>query len=501
MPMRSPSASSPVDHLPVANRFSRWQRFLQADYAGIPAPVLFIIAYFVLQAVLMTLIRNGASFDGAEQLITSQSLEWGYGRSQPPLYTWLLVALDTVIPAPLAAEHGLKAMLFIAGYLAIFATAQRIGLSRPASALAMFATFLLPEIGWQAQTAYTHSTLVFATGALLLYVYAGLTPRSSLWQHALFGTLAGVALLSKFSAGFLILAMIVGLIFCGQVRAIFGRKQALAGLACFVLVTAPHAIWSLNHLDLLFALSNRFEIHAYANPIVARVIGLLTYLSSVAIFIAPLAVIAVVTAGWPWRFTRPMTEGERRLHAMFVAGLIIMALTPILSGASDFAPRWPLAAVFPFGLLAASFVERTQPGKVAAVALIGAGVGVAMLLAMNVRAALPGSRSENDYTALLAAIEQRAGPVRSVAFLDYPILANLRIARPELRLVMPAFPFTQRYLDGETIFLWTGDDGFPPELQAQVRAAGRDPDRLVTVEIPVMDSYGNTTSTVVRAAF
>lgn len=486
---------------PLRIRKAWWRQFAEGQSFGIPWPIVFVVGYFVVQALLLTLTRNGASFDGAEQLVTAQALQWGYGRSQPPLYTWMLMALQGVIASPLAAEHVLKALLFIGGFSAIYGSGRRIGLGRPACALAMLFVFLLPEIGWQAQTAYTHSTLVFATGALLLFVFLGLSPTSPAWHHALFGALCGLALLSKFSAGFLILAMIVALVATGELRKIFPFRRLLLSLACLVAVIAPHAIWSLNNLDLLFALSNRFELDAYSNPIVARAVGLATYCLSVLIFIAPLALVTGLVAGWPWRFLRPWSAGERRLHAMFLAGLGIMALTPILSGASDFAPRWPLAAAFPYCLVAASFMDRVRPSRIAPLSLFCVALALVFVVAINVRSSLPGSRYENDYRDLLARLEEKVGPVRSAAIADYPVLANLRIARPDLRLIMPEFPFTGGFLDGNTVYLWTGDEGMPEALKAQARQAGRDPDALVSVQVPVHDSYGNATETVVQAAF
>ncbi len=478
-----------------------WVWFTQGRLGILPYPVLFVIGYFLLQALLLSLTRNGASFDGAEQLVTSQSLEWGYGRSQPPLYTWLLFGLEGLVRAPLVAEHLLKAALFIIGFSAIYVTARQIGFSKSAAAVAMFATFLLPEIGWQAQTAYTHSTLVFATGSMLLYSFSRLSPQSGTAQMALFGLLAGLALLSKFSAAYLIVAMLAVLWWQGELLAILARKQALAALACLVLLVAPHLVWSFLHPDLLFALKGRFELEAYSNPLVARAVGLLNYLVSVAIFIAPVALASGLAAGWPWRFLRPMMDGEKRLHAVLFCGLGIMALTPILSGASDFAPRWPLAAIFFYGIIATSFVDRIRPQRLAAFGMIAVLIAVVFMCVMSIRSSLPESRFENDYNALLSRIEQKAGPVRSVVIADYPVLANLRLARPDLRLVMDEFPFTQRYLGPQSVYLWISDGGMPERLKALARKAGRDPDNLVWVEIPVIDSYGNETSTVVRAAF
>ena len=53
-------------------------------------PVAAVFGLLLCQAVILSFVRTGTSFDGAEQLLYTQTLELGYGRSQPPLYTWLL---------------------------------------------------------------------------------------------------------------------------------------------------------------------------------------------------------------------------------------------------------------------------------------------------------------------------------------------------------------------------------------------------------------------------
>src|SRR5690606_17330767 len=76
----------------------RMSSLLEKQFLKLPMVLWFLLIYFVLQALLYSLLRNGASYDGAEQLITSQALELGYGRSQPPLYTWLLVLFQSFMP-------------------------------------------------------------------------------------------------------------------------------------------------------------------------------------------------------------------------------------------------------------------------------------------------------------------------------------------------------------------------------------------------------------------
>lgn len=488
----------------------RMSSLLEKQFLKLPMVVWFLLIYFVLQALLYSLLRNGASYDGAEQLITSQALELGYGRSQPPLYTWLLVLFQSFMPGLLSAEHALKATLFIIGYGVIYASGRAIGLSRPAAALAVGATFLLPEIGWQSQTAYTHSTLIFATCSLLLLVFLKLDEKSSLFQHILFGALAGLSLLSKFSAAFLIAAMFATFLYEGRLRAIFGRRQALAGLLAFVLIILPHLIWSANHLEQLFALSERFEFNAYSNPIIARLVGLGNYLASVVIFSGTLGLVSALFIGWRG-FRRPhLQAGETRLIILQIAAVLIMALVPILSGAADFAPRWPLAALFPLGLVAAILVNRLRQEQIGLFVALCLIVAMAYMIGTNLRSMKSQSRMQYDYALLLAEIEQATGKVDVAAITDYPVLANLRLVRPSLHLVMQEFPFTQAFLPDpkqpqdaqpRLVYLWTGKGDAPATILAMMALEGRQVSEMKQASFAVHDVKGQLTNANVQAAW
>ncbi len=65
-----------------------------------PLAILLVPVYFAINGAVLALTRSGTSYDGAEQLLYTQYWDWGYGRSQPPLYTWILQGLHGVLACP-----------------------------------------------------------------------------------------------------------------------------------------------------------------------------------------------------------------------------------------------------------------------------------------------------------------------------------------------------------------------------------------------------------------
>jgi hypothetical protein len=78
--------------------------------------LLFVLVYFAFQVFFLTMISNGAGVDDAEQLAYVGALQWGYGGSQPPLYTWINSVAGSVLGISLftiyLVKFGMLASLF-----------------------------------------------------------------------------------------------------------------------------------------------------------------------------------------------------------------------------------------------------------------------------------------------------------------------------------------------------------------------------------------------------
>ncbi|MDX7574136.1 hypothetical protein, partial [Serratia marcescens] len=76
--------------------------------------------YFAFQVVFLTIISNGAGVDDAEQLAYVGALQWGYGGSQPPLYTWINSVAGDILGIRMSTvflvKFGMLASLFVSVY-------------------------------------------------------------------------------------------------------------------------------------------------------------------------------------------------------------------------------------------------------------------------------------------------------------------------------------------------------------------------------------------------
>jgi 4-amino-4-deoxy-L-arabinose transferase-like glycosyltransferase len=174
-----------------------------------------------------------------------QRLAWGY-VDQPPL-----IALVARAAWWISGEGGSVALFRAPAYMAGAASvlvsalvARRLGGGRFSMALAAAAT-----AGSALQLAQGHLLTMNVLELLLwnltvLALLAALQGAGPAWLGA--GALLGLALLTKYSAGLLAVALLLGLAATGARRALASR-WALAGMALAAALALPALLWQLDH--------------------------------------------------------------------------------------------------------------------------------------------------------------------------------------------------------------------------------------------------------------
>lgn len=155
---------------------------------------LWVLAYAVLKLVQ----PDGMDIDSAEQVYFAQSWQMGYGMRQPPLYTWLILALK---PAAASWEATLEfaRYLVLLGWLGgVQALARVSGASVSVQARVLLAHLGLMLVMWRVHDSLTHTVLASAlvTWGSAAVVMALRQPRW--WPVA--GVLAALACLAKLNA-------------------------------------------------------------------------------------------------------------------------------------------------------------------------------------------------------------------------------------------------------------------------------------------------------------
>ena len=120
---------------------------------GLPLAVIFVLCYFAFQTILVTVVSNGAGLDDAEQLANIGYLDWGYGGSQPPLYTWITNLVASVLGTSMLTLQIVKFSILASLFLSVYGAMRLLGFSRIVASAGMLGLFLIPQIGWESQRA------------------------------------------------------------------------------------------------------------------------------------------------------------------------------------------------------------------------------------------------------------------------------------------------------------------------------------------------------------
>lgn len=210
------------------------------------------LAYFTLH--LLTSTRYGYFRDALYYLACSEHLAFGY-IDQPPLIAVLgWITRHTI-------GTSLPALLFwpaLAGALRIILTAafaRELGAGRFGTVLAA-ALAATPGVWWVIDHQFAMNGLEPLFWGGLAYVVLRLINTSNPKLWLVFGAIAGVGLLNKYSIVFFATALLAGLLLTRQRRLLF-TPWILLGGAIALLIFLPNLIWNIqNHWPFLELMRN-----------------------------------------------------------------------------------------------------------------------------------------------------------------------------------------------------------------------------------------------------
>ncbi|MCA1579284.1 MAG: glycosyltransferase family 39 protein [Acidobacteria bacterium] len=207
-------------------------------------PGVYIIALVYFALHLATSTRYGYFRDALYYLACSEHLAFGY-VDQPPLIAWLgWVArhtLGTLLPALLfwPALAGAGRIVLTAAF------ARELGAGRFGTVLAA-ALAATPGVWWVIDHQFAMNCFEPLLWGGLAYAVLRLikTQNPKLWL--VFGAIAGVGLLNKYSIVVFVTALIVGVLLTRQ-RTVLFTPWILAGGAIAFLIFLPNLIWNVQH--------------------------------------------------------------------------------------------------------------------------------------------------------------------------------------------------------------------------------------------------------------
>jgi 4-amino-4-deoxy-L-arabinose transferase-like glycosyltransferase len=207
---------------------------------------LTLFAFFAIYLIAWTLcaefLPSASELDSTEQVVWSQSWQWGYYK-HPPLPSLLLYVLNALFNGP---SKGLNAFAAqgcnIVALFYVWLLAKEI-LSSKLAIVAVLITSLIAYHNFRAFP-FNHNTVSLPfTAAAFYYIYRALQVPKNLINWFLLGLVCGLAMLTKYSILLVIASFFVLLLWYRLFKNINVILGLLLSIAVFMVVISPHVYW------------------------------------------------------------------------------------------------------------------------------------------------------------------------------------------------------------------------------------------------------------------
>ena len=185
-------------------------RLFIRKFLGSETAVLFGIALVPLILHLLFIDQYGYFRDEFYYLACGEHLDWGY-VDHPPFIALVAFLISKTLGTSLLAIRFLPALAVAAVVVLTGRITQELGGSRFAQALAALAVALAPVFLYTGHV-LSMNAFDYLFWALSSYVLVLILKNDRLRLWLLFGLIAGVGLMTKYSMGFLGLGLVVGLV-------------------------------------------------------------------------------------------------------------------------------------------------------------------------------------------------------------------------------------------------------------------------------------------------
>ncbi|WP_254799496.1 ArnT family glycosyltransferase [Falsochrobactrum tianjinense] len=454
---------------------------------GLPLAVIFILCYFAFQALLVTFASNGAGLDDAEQLANISYLDWGYGGSQPPLYTWIASLATSILGTSMLTLQIVKFSILASLFLSIFAAMRLLGFSRAVASAGMLGLFLIPQIGWESQRALTHSVAGTAGCGWAFCAFAWHMRARHPVSAAALGITMVAAILGKFNASLFVVTLILTGLSIPEYRKILLSKLSIVTALAFTICIAPTGLWMLQHKSSVIARAEKLQIGVSGNLFLDRINGIESYIEAAFLFsilVAAIAgIIALIHMGKRTAPERAFTPGERFMRHIIVIGMLIVLAGVVIIGINNIKDRWLQPVLFLAPATIAGLFARYRSGSRALADFTAAGIVAALIVPPILSYYLTyGSGTppygQLDYQRLYAEV-QTHGQFRTILTDNTQIAGNFRLFDPAIQVIHPETPAGASRVSKPVLVMWFGD-AIPNErisalmAEAQVAAPAAD---------------------------
>lgn len=315
----------------------------------------FFAVYLTSWTLLAAFLPLSTELDSIEQVVWSQSWQWGYYK-HPPLPSAMLHVLNLLSGGPSIGLTAFAAQGCVAAALIYVWLLAKQMLPQKLAIVAVLITSLIAYHNFRA-FAFNHNIVSLPfTAAALYYFYCAVRYPKRLSNWLLMGLVCGLAMLTKYSAALIMASFFVYIVWQRLWADVLIIRGLLVSSVVFMLVFSPHVVWlaennwlPFTYLNDELALSgNRVAIYA---RFLANQITRLSFTLPLLLWVWYLRKKGVIKVTATQSVESPGTSNDLRfLLTVLFTPLILAMMTPLLKG-SVLNSNWVSAFFLPAGIL------------------------------------------------------------------------------------------------------------------------------------------------------
>ncbi len=295
-----------------------------------------IFAFLALHVAIWTVVPTVAGSTGVLHIDMTEAYAWGQEfqlgyTKHPPVFPWVAGAWFSVFPRTQWAFFLLSAVAAAVGLAGVWLLAGRL-LSPAHQTAALLLSVLTPFFNTLAAT-FNANSILLLVWPWTVYAFVRSIDTGRRIDAILFGALAALALLSKYSSILLLVVCFAAALLHPRARGYFASPAPYLAMAVAGLLFAPHLLWAIgNHLSTVNYVLEKEHIGRLEGLQLATtsMLGALAFLGLAALAFVTAAGrswassirAAVVAAGSPqWRWLTVLALGPSLLTVL--AGLAI----------------------------------------------------------------------------------------------------------------------------------------------------------------------------------
>ena len=313
-----------------------------------------------LAIVVISLMKSAMELEDAEQAYYSQWLRLGYD-DQPPLYTWLQVAINKVLGVSKVSFALLRAVIFSAILLLFHQFAKQLYTNRAKALSVVLALVLIPTFIDFTFRRLSHTALLCLIVVATYYCIQKLIKNKSSLNYMLLGLAIGVGVLTKYNYALVLAALGAVLVFDDELRKVFFNIRILWVLLVTGILLTPHLLWLFGYAgfveELQTSVATKTETSSKGIPVVSPMLSFL--LTFIKLFL-PLVVIGLVLFVKKKMIIKRVEASQNWIQNVCYAQLIVLILVFIVMDVQKIEARWLLPLCIPFLVLLPNYLDTTD---------------------------------------------------------------------------------------------------------------------------------------------